>query len=529
MLIRVLIGVAFLVVLGVPLVLRPSTAGRGPGADAPTLIVVTPHVAQIREEFSASFSEWHRRTHGTAVRVDYRTPGGTSEIVRQLQAQFSVAIRSGHIAPDGSCRPGAIPVDLMFGGGSFDHGRLKAGEGVVVTSADGEGKPVRRNLPMSVPAGFPQERLDSWFGENSIGAETLYDPDQHWIGTALSSFGIVYNKDVFARLGLPAPTRFEDLADPRLTGWIGLADPRQSGSVTTAMDAVLSGKGWEAGWRLLREMSANTRYFTNSSTKPPLDVSQGEVAAALAIDFYGRAQAQALLRPGQDPDSTRVGYVDPKGAVYIDADPISILRGGPNPELARRFVEFCLTEEAQALWQFPALANPRSASNPAGAHGQRMGPAVYELRRLPVRRVMYEKHGEHLIDKVDPFELASKTRPAGWRTAIGLMMGAFGIDNAHGQREAWVALNRARGSPGFPAEALAEMEWLFYGWPTTLVNGAELEFTRENYAAIRAAWRDPASMARSAIRYTNWFRDAYRRVVELEGDAARGARRMEAR
>lgn len=529
MLIRVLIVMSFLFILGVPLVLRPSTSGRGPGAGAPTLIVITPHVAQIREEFAAAFSEWHRRVHGKPVRVDFRTPGGTSEIVRQLQAQYNVAIRGGHIAPDGSCKPGAIPVDLMFGGGSFDHGRLKSGEGVAVTLPGENGAPVKRNLPMSVPAGFTQEQLDAWFGENSVGAETLYDPEQHWIGTALSSFGIVYNKDIFARLGLAEPTRFEDLADPRLIGWIGLADPRQSGSVTTAMDAVLSGKGWDAGWRLLREMSANTRYFTNSSTKPPLDVSQGEVAAALAIDFYGRAQAQALLRPGQDPGSTRVGYVDPKGAVYIDADPISILRGGPNPELARRFVEFCLTEEAQALWQFPALANPRSATNPVGASGQRMGPAVYELRRLPVRRVMYEKHGEHLIDKVDPFELASKTRPAGWRTAIGLMMGAFGIDNAHEQREAWVALNRARRTPGFPGATLAEMERLFYAWPTTEVNGAELAFSRENYGAIRASWRDPSAAARSAIRYTDWFRDTYRRVAELEQHPSRGAPAAEAR
>lgn len=518
MAVRAFIVLAFAVILGVPLLLRPAGSGRDVEAGAAALIVVTPHVAQIREEFAAAFSEWHRRRFGVPVRVDFRTPGGTSEIVRQLQAQYVAAIRAGHIRPDGACEPGAVPVDLMFGGGSFDHGRLKVGEGVVVTRRAPDGSVVRENLSMSVPAGFSQEQLDAWYGENVIGAEPLYDPDQHWLGTALSSFGIVYNKEVLTRLGVPEPARFEDLADPRLAGWIGLADPRQSGSVTTAMDAILSAKGWEAGWRLLREMSANTRYFTNSSTKPPLDVSQGEVAAALAIDFYGRAQAQALLRPGDEPGSTRVGYVDPKGEVYIDADPISLLRGGPNPEVARRFIEFCLTEEGQALWQFPALSNPRSATSPPGESGRALGPTRYELRRLPVRRVMYEKFAEHMIDRVNPWELASPTRPAGWRMAIGVMMGAFAIDNAHEQRRAWAAIRRARATPSFPDEALAEMETLFHAWPTTPVGGEELAFTRENYAAIRSAWRDPATLARCTIRYTRFFREIYDRIVRIESE-----------
>ena len=47
------------------------------------------------------------------------------------------------------------------------------------------------NHSMSAPAGFTQERLDGWYGENAIGAQHLYDPDQHWLGTALSGFGIM--------------------------------------------------------------------------------------------------------------------------------------------------------------------------------------------------------------------------------------------------------------------------------------------------------------------------------------------------
>src|SRR5204863_9037703 len=120
-------------------------------------------------------------------------------------------------------------------------------------------------------------------------------------------FGIVYNKLEFAGLtGRPAPESFEDLADPALLGMVILADPRQSGSVATTLDAILSNEGWVKGWRLLREICGNTRTFTNSSPKPPIDVSQGEGAAGLAIDFYGRGQSQAVLAPGQRPEESRV-------------------------------------------------------------------------------------------------------------------------------------------------------------------------------------------------------------------------------
>src|SRR5690606_17069006 len=173
----------------------------------------------------------------------------------------------------------------------------------------------------------------------------------YWLGTALSGFGIVYNRDVLEELGLPEPESFDDLTAFGYFNLLALADPRMSGSVTTTYESILNNQGWDSGWRTLREMAANSRYFATSSTRPPIDVSQGDAAAGLAIDFYGRGQAQEVMAAGETAETSRVGYVDPKGAVYIDADPVSILRGGPSPELAQRFVEFLLTDEAQALWQ----------------------------------------------------------------------------------------------------------------------------------------------------------------------------------
>lgn len=508
---RIAIFLALALVLGVPLLMRPAAEERVEGGE--TLVVVTPHVPQIQFEFGRAFSAWHKRVYGEPARIDWRQPGGTSEIIKQLDAQYQAAAKSGQFdftdPKNPTCPPATIGYDLMFGGGTYDHGRLKRGIAIKL-----DGKDVR--IPMSVPADFPQDQLDAWFGENIIGAGTLYDPEQYWIGTALSGFGIVYNKELYERMGLPQPESFEDLTDPALRGWVIFADPRQSGSVATTLDSILSYYGWEKGWRILRESCANARYFTNSAPRPPIDVSQGEGAAGLAIDFYGRGQSQAVLRAGQDPATSRVGYVDPKGAVYIDADPASLLRGGPNPALARRFIEFTLTPEAQALWQFPARSDPRSAGNPVGENGEKMGPLSNELRRMPARRVMYEKYVGSMIDQENPFDLASKTKPAGWRDAIGMMMGAFAIDVQQDMQAAWAALLSARADPAFPPERLAEMERLFYSWPkTTLPDGSIVDFTPETAKAVMTAWKDPAFKARCEINYTEYFRDTYRRILRI--------------
>ncbi len=514
---QVLIFLALAVILGVPFALKPAPvkSPAGEGQKPLQLIIVTPHVQQIRDEFGPAFSRWHARKFGAPVDVDWRVPGGTSDILKQLEAQYISGIKTGQIKPDGSCPAGTIGYDLMMGGGSFDHGRLKTGVATKLDTLGPDGKPVEVKMSMSVPAGFSKEQLDAWFGPNTIGAGNLYDPEQYWIGTALSSFGIVYNRDLYHAIGLPEPESFEDLCRPELVGFIALADPRQSGSITTTFESILNNYGWDKGWRILREMCANTRYFTNSSTKPPIDVSQGEAAAGLAIDFYGRGQAQSVMHVGEDASKARVGYADPKGTVYIDADPASILRGGPHPELSKRFIEFCLTEEAQVLWQFAPKSDPRSASNPKDENGQVMGPEVYALRRMPVRRETYAKYWDHLIDQVDPFKLASTVKPAGWRSALGIMMGSFAIDTAHEQREAWIALNRARKDPNFPKQTLADMEAIFYSWPTTPIDGKAVEFTPETFKAVRESWKKPGFQQACEIAYTKYFLDAYKRVTEL--------------
>lgn len=549
-----LVMLAFAAVLGVPFIFALTREGTVTPDNAERLVVITPHNEQIRDEFERAFSGWHEREHGVAVDIDWRTPGGTSEIRKQLQSIYTSAIRNGQFTLEGelvqnnSGRPisGPMPNDVLFGGGSYEHGQIKRG---VSASVEIGGEDVTIDLPMSVPVGFTDAELRETFGPNEIGSDRLYDEDVYWVGTALSGFGIVYNRDVLRDLGLDEPVSWRDMTDPGYVGWIALADPRMSGSVTTTYDSILNIYGWEEGWKILRDMSANARYFAHVSTMIPIDVSRGESATGVAIDFYGRYQSQAFMGEGETVDEARVGYAYPVevledgstvGAVLIDADPVSKLRGGPNPVVADRFVRWLVSREAQAIWQYRAGEDERSVTG-----GEiDLGPARFELRRLPVRRDMYtpEEMSLFVDGDVDPFRLARPISSRGWRSAIAPMMAAFAIENQRPLRLAWLELNRVRDlaaeRPGDTAlaETLAEMERTFYAMPVHRfpddlkarddagretdeiheLAGTEMRFTAETYRTIRAAdWVNRQPTARGRIMYLGFFRDQYERVLEL--------------
>lgn len=514
---KVLVLAAMLVVLGVPFVFALTRDGVETPANAERLVIITPHNEQIRYEFERAFSRWHEEKHGTPVAIDWRQPGGTSEIRKQLTSQYTAALRDGVILPDGSMAPGQSMVyDLMFGGGSYEHDQLKRG---VTVNLDGEDV----SIPMSVPVNLSDLALIGIYGENAVGSGYLYEPEKFWVGTALSGFGIIYNRDTLRELGLGEPRSWVDLTDPRLTGWLALADPRMSGSVTTTYDSILNNYGWDEGWRILQAMSANARYFSNSSSKIPVDVSQGEAAAGVAIDFYGRYQSQAVMREGETPETTRVGYIDPPGVTYIDADPISKLRGAPNSMIADRFIEFVISPKGQSLWQIPVDDETDD-----------LGPEQYELRRMPVIRSLYADHGERFVDAgIDPFSAAMETPSRGWRSAVAPLMAAFGCDIHQEQVAAWTALNRVREaveagevSPG----ELTELEGLFFAFPAhefpadfpdPELAGKKLLFSAEHYRTIRKDWAGSKPRQESQIAYTTHFRQNYREVVRRAGELLR--------
>jgi ABC-type glycerol-3-phosphate transport system substrate-binding protein len=143
-------------------------------------------------------------------------------------------------------------------------------------------------------------------------------------------------------------------------------------------------EGWIAGLQCIQLISANARYFTDSSQQVPIDVADGNCAAGMCIDFYGRQQAEAERRRG---GSDRLAFIAPADGTVCSVDPIALLRGARHRAVALAFIDWIASLEAQKLWGFKP-----------GTPG---GPQQYNLRRMSVRRDFYA-HQEWKAFRSDP-------------------------------------------------------------------------------------------------------------------------------
>ncbi len=526
---RALLLLALVAIVAVPFALRPDRPTTR-GADD-TVVVITPHNEAIRFEYARGFAAWYRARTGRTVAIDWRMVGGTSDIARFLEgeyvsafelhwtrrlgrewsAEIQAGFQNGRLPADA---PPAVRearaaflasgvscgIDVFFGGGTYDLER-QAQAGRLVDSG------VMRRHP-------------EWFTDAVIprrfGGEDYWHPEGLWIGTVLSSYGIIFNRDALARLGFTRePERWEDLADPRFAGEVGLADPTKSGSVAKAFENIVQQQmqrrlnaglpeaeavraGWLDGLRLIQRIGANARYFTDTSQKPPIDVAAGNCAAGLCIDFYGRQQQEAVRRRNV---LERVGYHTPAGGSVASVDPIALLRGAKNRPVAEAFIEFTLSPEGQKLWNLRP-----------GTPG---GPERFALRRMPVRRDFYAD-AALLPLRSDPEDSPFEQRdPLVYREAwtgrlfreLAFVIRVMCQDTHDELGRAWRAIQAAPAAARAPA--LAELQALdFVGYAQA--NGAikraltskqkvdEVRLASELAAEFRARYARAEALARAA-------------------------------
>lgn len=552
MILRLSIVFALLgLILVAPFAMRPDPGDGGiTRGDAERLVIITPHNESIQSEFARAFARHMKERYDRDVFVDWRQPGGTSEIARFLRSEystrfetlwrvktglpFSTAIRDAfdnrHFdeAAAEAIAQGwvhdltlldrrdpeqlaataralflhseiGVGIDLFFGGGAYDFTRQAAAGNLVAVDA------TQRYGPGALAKEEP-----AWFQEimpASVSGEPFRDAEFRWVGTVLSAFGIVYNTDVLARLGFHGGlSRWEDLADPRLIGQVALADPTKSGSTTKAFEMLIQqqiqqflaegmaeekavSEGWNAAMRMILKISANSRYFTDSAAKVPRDVALGDAGAGMCIDFYGRTFNELYQNKNGD---SHVQFVMPKAGTSIGADPVGMLRGAPHPELAHHFVRFLLSPDGQRLWNYRV--------------GTAGGPERYALRRPPIRRDFYTEENRSLMSDpaVNPYEIAAGfTYREEWTGALfaslRFLIKASCIDPHEEQRAAWESLIRR----GMPAEDLA----LFHD-----VSLIDYESATRRIATVLAT-KDKVAEVKLAREITEAFRANYHRIA----------------
>ena len=181
---------------------------------------MTPHVESIRNEFEAAFQRWMKEKHQRSVVIDWRVPGGTSEISKVVTSEYRAAFEyywnkeSGDPWQDHLLRTAfsdpkdtsqarniwlasntGIGIDVFFGGGTPDFAAMKK-SGYIVPGDAAKGLGI-----LGVKAAHPD-----WFGGNppfpkNGPAKPTSTPTSPGSEPVLSSFGICYNIDFHQRRG----------------------------------------------------------------------------------------------------------------------------------------------------------------------------------------------------------------------------------------------------------------------------------------------------------------------------------------
>jgi ABC-type Fe3+ transport system substrate-binding protein len=379
-------------------------ASSQPARCADQLVLMSPHWQGIRIEFTEAFKADYKQSTGRDVELQWLdVGGGGSDITRYIESQFQV-------------KPGGIGVDICFGGGIDPYTYLKD-KGLLAPFV----------LPRDILADIAP----------SIGGVPLHDPDHMYYSATMAGFGIIYNKAVLKKLGLPEPQTWADLDEPGYFSWVGSADPRKSGSAHMAYEIILQAYGWEKGWQVLTAMAANARGFTAAAGQVPKDVTAGEVACGLCIDFYAWAQVRIY---GSDV----IGFVLPQDLTVVNGDAIAILKGAPNRSVAEAFVTFVMSEKGQRLFML--------------SRGQKGGPADNDLGKFTVMPKLYDELKGRTPVTVNPFEWKSTfvydpRRGTIRRTIVDDLIGAMLIDPHRELASAWLKAQE----PASPQDALKKL------------------------------------------------------------------------
>ena len=172
-----------------------------------------------------------------------------------------------------------------------------------------------------------------------VGSYPINDPEGMYKGQALAGYGIMWNTRYTKANKLPDPKEWADLMAPVYFGHVAISSPSRSGTTHLTLETILQGEGWDKGWNQMLRIAGNCAAITDRSFGVPDGVSSGQYGVGLVVDFFGLAPKNSGFP---------VEFVYPSVTAIVPAN-IALISGAKNAEAGKRFIQYTLSEEGQAL------------------------------------------------------------------------------------------------------------------------------------------------------------------------------------
>lgn len=175
--------------------------------------------------------------------------------------------------------------------------------------------------------------------EEELPAQYL-DKDDVWKAQYVEVLSIGVNMErwdqEFSEKVEHQPQTLEDLLNPAYRGEIVIPDPMTSGTGYTFLASVLGSMGEEEGWNYIEKLNEQIGQYTSSGYTAAEKTGLGQYL--ICVNFVSD---QLLVKS--------LGY-PVESCIYSQAGwtpvPVSLIKGAEDNELAREFVDFCLTKDA---------------------------------------------------------------------------------------------------------------------------------------------------------------------------------------
>ena len=174
----------------------------------------------------------------------------------------------------------------------------------------------------------------------------------HVIGVYVGILGFSVNEKLLNGMGLPVPTGWDDLLDPRYKGLIGVANPNTSGTALTTLATQIFLRGEEAGIEYMKKLHKNIANYTKSGVAPGILAGRGEIGIAIIFlhdCVYHMEEGYPVVA------------VVPKEGTGYEIGGLNLVKGAPNSQGAKQFIDWVVS--AQAMELMPTVGSYQLPTN----------------------------------------------------------------------------------------------------------------------------------------------------------------------
>ena len=199
--------------------------------------------------------------------------------------------------------------------------------------------------------------LEKYISPNAAKIPAKFkDADGSWTGIYVGYLGFSSNAKLLKEKNVPGPQTWQDLLRPELKGQISMANPGSSGTAYTMLATIVQLMGEEKGLEYMKKLNGQIKVYQKTGTAPARMAGQGEVTVGLtflhdAIKYQEEGMKDLVLTAPAEGTGYEIGAV-------------AIIKGGPDQEAAKKWVDWALSNKGQELGQkvgsYQFLTNPEA-------------------------------------------------------------------------------------------------------------------------------------------------------------------------